>query len=241
MLERRFGIHPEETARNEVLLDRVEGIIRGSYDMDSYIVNCHLWSIYPRDVADVLSHPQAANDLLRKFSDFPEWRRYQAAVAGASLPFESLEDDVKEKMDVIQDDSNLSIMTYHPSWDLCFRAEDYMKRAISSERIISINGGKMLLKAKGYKTALALQTFGTSKGLFVAGNWYSPMGDLKEEVKKAFDEDVHEMNVTDGQFALLRPLMDGKKGNSTLERSRQYVNGEKPKSYVRKVVGKIRR
>ena len=241
MVERgNLNINSEEAHEKNIVATAVESVLRRSSDIDSLVAACKFSGLYPAEIARFLKHEEIANALLDRFSSTADLYRYQLALAGSSSGFESLSQEVKEKLRVVPDESQLEVEISHFSWDLCYRSEDYMNRALKKGRVLKLNGGNILVKANGYKTALVLETFATDKALFVEGNWYSPVGEAKEMVKEAFLNGEEQIHLDKGSFVLMRSIADGRKGRSTMERSRRYVHGEATPSRLRRVVGDIR-
>lgn len=205
---------------------RLETILKRSCDVDSFDAQCSLNGLYPKRASMLLEDPEISLPLIDIFLENPDRYRYQLAMAGSKTPFDVLTEEQKERLGIIRSDTSLDVGIFHPSWDLCFRSEDYMMQALNKdESLLVINDGLMLAKSKGYKTILALKTFADNRGMVVAGNWYSPEGEAKTLIKEAFLNNAHDAYIPSGQLVLMRSLSDGRTAQRVFERAGAYVEG----------------
>lgn len=93
------------------------------------------------------------------------------------------------------------------SWLLCNEAENRMREAIDMP-FVTVIGESLMQKAIGKRAALCFESLTTSKGTFVAGNWYAPANqELISAIDHNFDHDgATRLHIPQGDWVLLRQL-----------------------------------
>lgn len=221
----------EQAIRNgylerEIPIDSLATIIRRSHDPESFALNCLHHGKYPSQISEAMAEKRTSSKLIDIFMQDPVRFRYQLGVAGSRVGYTDLTEHQISQLDTVKFGNDFQVRVYDPVWDLCYRSEDYLNQALNkNESLLVVNRGKMLAKSKGYKTLLALETFSGEKSTIVAGNWYTPVGQTKDQVKNAFKENLSNIDLCDGEFVLMRALSDGKFSDRLFERAKAYVAG----------------
>ncbi len=211
---------------NPAILQTLETILRRSQDPDSLSAHCHFNGMRPVDAVTYLSSPSYSLPLITTFMSDPQAYRYQLAVASSRTPHHALPQEIVDALSIERRTTALDISVFHSHWELCFRSEAYLGRALDlDESLLTVNDGDMLAKAKGYKTLLALANVADEIGMIVAGNWYSPLDTAKRHVKDAFLANEKTVQIDAGSLVLMRALTDGRESQRVFERAAAYVRG----------------
>lgn len=146
--------------------------------------------------------------------------RYRLGLVAGLLP--SLDPSIQRSFKpAVQDGVNFKVTSYHKDWMLCQDAEDYMKKALRMDALVLVNGG-ILMKTVGKFTGLCVNSFSTSSATFLEGNWYSPVdGDSRDAIKQGFDRGDARIDLTEGDWILLRSIYDDKDSQEVLAKAKQ--------------------
>lgn len=121
-------------------------------------------------------------------------------------------------------DQEHKIMLLSPSgWFLCSSSEQRLRASVQNGAVVYVNPG-LLVKFMGRLTALCIDSFSTQNGTFVAGNWYSPVGETRTVLETSFDNGFVKPEVKTGEWSLMRSLKDARASEDVLDSSRSEVD-----------------
>ena len=144
--------------------------------------------------------------LVSILADYPERYGYQLGLLFSILPRKHIPKETLEKLHPIYSEKEVPILTVYDTWSLCTESEKYLLKDLKQGSFVVIGGG-LVWKATQKKTAYCFQTVVTDEGIFVAGNWYSPVSPkLKSAIEAAYDRGVPEIDFPDGNWVIQRPL-----------------------------------
>jgi len=107
---------------------------------------------------------------------------------------------------------------------LCSSSEPYIEAAMqdSYKATIVLGDDQLLMKYYGRPAALCLKSFTTAEGIsFIRGNWYTPIGVARKELKKAFDDGEQRISEITGKWVLIRQLNENYFGGE--ERAQRFM------------------
>lgn len=211
----------------ETILQRVEAIVRRSQDPDSFAAQSHLAGLRPVEIADYIANPEYSIPLIETFMVNPEKYRYQLAIVGSHTPYHQLTPEIIEGLQIGERQTAFDIIPFHSYWDLCYRSEAYLKGSLDHNKpLLKVNDGDLIVKQEGYKALLALKSVADENGMVVAGNWYSPLGNVKDAIREGFASGTSGIQIDSGKLVLMRALSDGYEARRVFERARAYANEE---------------
>lgn len=208
-----------------VLYKSIQYALRGAYDLDSFDFQCQMQSLYPSEVANALKKPEFFQPLVRELAENFETHPYSLALASASASYDSYSDEEKNKMSLEKDESSMEVQIFHSYWDLCFRSEDFLRRSFQKNDGLLIVNDKLLVKRRGYKVGLCVQSFASEKSTFIKGVWYEPSGETKNKIKHALEEEQGELYLEEGTWVAMRSLKGDGKSNKLLGRAERFIEG----------------
>lgn len=103
----------------------------------------------------------------------------------------------------VADTTDLIINPY--KYVACSEAEPRLEVAFKTRKTMVLGDGNLLMKFFGRPIALCLNTFTTENGVtFVAGNWYSPLGETRKEIKADYDRGIQRRVALGAKWVLVR-------------------------------------
>lgn len=208
------------------MIGRISGILRGSYDVESFSYLSGRVNLPPGELLKALQSPNIRDGLVSEFGRDPKKFAYQLGIVLSSSSYDSFDSLVRTYTPIMSDDSRLSVRAYHPSWFLCDLSEKFLARSFDKENGLVVVNNYLLAKKRGYKAALCLQSFATKEGTFVKGNWYEPEGDVRIAVKKALSEGQTTLHLDEGSWVLMRAMNPGKQSDRLFDRALGFTRGE---------------
>lgn len=95
-------------------------------------------------------------------------------------------------------------------WTLCSTSEQRMNEAIDHKTTLLASG--LMIKLRGRITAICYETFSTSNGTFVKGNFYSPDNPTQEYLKESFLNGASYPSLPEGSWNLIRSVNEANTG-----------------------------
>lgn len=155
---------------------------------------------------DIMSN-SAVTNLLAIMADDPDKYKFQIGVLLSQIPIDKLPDPLTQKLKPTLTNLEFKINVGQGNWWLCGRAEPRLINCLRNGAAVLVNGF-LLVKFEGKFSALCIRTTSIPNGqTFVEGNWYSPVSqDLKESVRRGFDDGRSSLAIPSGEWAMIRPL-----------------------------------
>ncbi|HUD44423.1 MAG TPA: hypothetical protein VMR41_02690 [Patescibacteria group bacterium] len=157
------------------------------------------------DLHATLDHPFTAQALHLVVDARTYEERNAASVFMARVPDKNMPSSVRSRVCPQYSDATITIFAASGFYN-CQESENYLDESVAKKETVLVNKS-LLVKRKGYQTALCLKTTSTTQGTFLRGGWYSPFDDKsKEAIRDALQARRHTLTLHEGQWAYVRPF-----------------------------------
>jgi hypothetical protein len=178
-------------------------------------------------IPEILSN-SVVTMLIEIMADDSDKYKFQLGVLLSQVTIEKLPESLIAKLKPVIANLELHIRVGYETWWLCGQAEPRLIESIRDRAAVLVDGF-MLLKFSGKFSGLCIQTTTLANGqLFIEGNWYSPIGGLRDQIRQEFDSGNAKITVSTGEWAMIRPVAnDGTNGfaaNEIIEQARTYAS-----------------
>ncbi|MBP9781513.1 hypothetical protein KBC89_02555, partial [Candidatus Woesebacteria bacterium] len=194
-------------------------------------------------IPDILSN-SVVTMLIEIMADDPDKYKFQLGVLLSQVTIDKLPETLIAKLKPVIANLELQIRVGYETWWLCGESEPRLIESIRDRAAVLVDGF-ILIKFTGKFSGLCVQTTTLANGQsFIEGNWYSPIGGLRDQIKQEFDSGNSKIAVSTGEWAMIRPVAnDGRNGftaNEVLEQAQAYV-ASMPDSLPDRIRGQQRR
>jgi hypothetical protein len=113
--------------------------------------------------------------------------------------------DLEQVAQFPYEENALHVDLFAKPWRNCTEAEDFFRKSLAEDSVLAVNAGRLVVKPRGYITALCVESFSTEAGTFIEGVWYSPVSsDAREKIKDAITDQKSVISLTEGSWLPVR-------------------------------------
>lgn len=165
-----------------------------------------------RQFTDIIKEVNRTLDLSGDIGRLLYGNRYALAVLSATYPQPDLPVPLSRMISPMNEKGSHSIDVLGPYLSLCSKSERRLEDCMRDGNGLVVVEKGLLAKLLGRTAALCFESFTTSSGTFVGGNWYSPIGSTMTGVREAFIGGTGHINLAQGEWELMRVAYDSPYG-----------------------------
>lgn len=143
------------------------------------------------------------NQVLTEMAQRIDIFRFQVAFVLCETGYSQIPDELAALLKLRYHPNELMAIPFNNNWNLCPAGEKRLSQSLKRKAVTVINDN-LVLKYIGKLTGLCIRSFSTDKGTFIEGCFYSPVGNIRAQIRLGFDGGQGRIHLSEGSFALMR-------------------------------------